>query len=607
MTRRRLHLSLVLCLLAWLTGCTKTGNAPAILPIAPAVAAAPTKGGGDADAIHGGDPLDLKLRSLREIFQSAVSHIQTGQRIENLGAPLTNCNDFPVLTLCQALNAPAEQRREARELILRNISQLVAFSGDPKIRLLPSEQQPTQANPDGSVRSVMAWTKLTEAGADLYFHSSTYNLKDLELLSLVAHEMGHVLQDARYGRISDNQTIAGMTSPSGDGRYLLDLAAAEIVVFAYETILKSDPNTLLGTGKGFLPGKQVMKHGSAFNQQATYADFNGDGRDDLLYVGTRNEIWVSTFNGTNFNLAAVGVEFGGWYEPGHVDYVSLNDDRRIDVLFRDAENHLLGCFSNGSKFVDCRTVLTLPGVFGDGEMVVGDFDGDHLSDVVYRDHSNLARVYRFDGQSYQLFASIALKGIFETSRLRVTNMVANADGIRRDDLMLRDGDNNFWLYRAHAQGFDAGQLVMTHGGAVTFGQPVYADINGDGLQDLIYLGGDNRVWINLSDGTQLLPVQQAADLGFDGDPNRRIFAGDFNKDGRADLLFQRVEAQSTAFEVLYGQPDGSLTASKFAFTVPYTVVKGQVQIADTDGDGRDDAVIQTLDSAFNLFIAIEGR
>jgi hypothetical protein len=79
---------------------------------------------------------------------------------------------------------------------------------------------------------------------------------------------------------------------------------------------------------------------------------------------------------------------------------------------------------------------------------------------------------------------------------------------------------------------------MQHGGTFTAGQAQYADVNGDGLKDLILQSNDNRFFVSTSStGSGFTAAADWGDLGGSFTPGQAQYA-DVNGDGRFDLLFQ---------------------------------------------------------------------
>ena len=95
---------------------------------------------------------------------------------------------------------------------------------------------------------------------------------------------------------------------------------------------------------------------------------------------------------------------------------------------------------------------------------------------------------------------------------------ADLTGNGRDDLIYRGADNRFWVSLSNGTGFAPPQLWVSEGGPYETGQVFFADLTGNGMDDMIFRGIDNRFWVSLATGTGFLPAQT---LGNRGGPVRR--------------------------------------------------------------------------------------
>ena len=112
----------------------------------------------------------------------------------------------------------------------------------------------------------------------------------------------------------------------------------------------------------------------------------------------------------------------------------------------------------------------------------------------------------------------------------------NRDGLA--DLILQSNDNRFFVSLSTGSSFTAPVQWMQHGGTFTAGQAQYADVNDDGLNDLILQSNDNRFFVSTSStGSGFTAAADWGDLGGSFTPGQAQYA-DVNGDGRFDLLFQ---------------------------------------------------------------------
>lgn len=130
-----------------------------------------------------------------------------------------------------------------------------------------------------------------------------------------------------------------------------------------------------------------------------------------------------------------------------------------------------------------------------------------------------------------------------------------------------------------------------------------ADINGDGLQDVVSLShpdGDSidlEIQINSGAG-YLMPVVGTVDLKVQSRPRVRV--GDINSDGSEDLLF--VVPGGTIKALMGGDPAEGRPLALLETGVPSGDNPNWVQAGDLDTDGRIDLTFKTSDG-LNVAIA----
>jgi hypothetical protein len=328
---------------------------------------------------------------------------------------------------------------------------------------------------------------------------------------------------------------------NGDGRD--DLAVANF--------LDGTVSVLLGLGDGTLQSQQVYKVGRE-PDAIVAGDFNGDGIPDLAvanYGGGTVTVLLGRRGGTFAAPVTVPVgagpdalavaDVGG--TPGLVvgDYLS----RDVTVLLGDGRGH----FGAG-------TVAPLPA--GPASVVTGDFNGDGVPDVVVACPA--------DGGIFLLTGERLVTGGPAGYALQAPRPVATAvapvalvasdfnnDG--RLDLGYADnGDNSVGI--SLGQGDGTFQVPQTHRmGSYPFGLAA-GDFNSDGRLDLATangLGQPVSVCLGLGDGTcadvaeASAPVQSApvvADLNGDGVPDVVVL----RQDGK--ILFRPgLVGQASAF------------------------------------------------------------
>jgi hypothetical protein len=122
-----------------------------------------------------------------------------------------------------------------------------------------------------------------------------------------------------------------------------------------------------------------------------------------------------------------------------------------------------------------------------------------------------------------------------------------------------------------------------------------ADLNNDGALDLIYnysatpsAGKYNRIVVETNDGSGNFGNATGQRLPFNGYGYQNLLVGDFNRDGKMDVLdltIMNVTGTPPDSELLLGQGDGTLGSPQY---VPLQMFNGS--LIDLNGDGALDIV-----------------
>ena len=181
------------------------------------------------------------------------------------------------------------------------------------------------------------------------------------------------------------------------------------------------------------------------------------------------------------------------------------------------------------------------------------------------------------------------------------------DGDGSADVLLRHADGH-WRYFPMAGG-----RVLPSGGAanrVTLNRAWQTagvgDFNGDGRADILMRLANGRWRYYPMDGRQVLPGNGGAALP--ADPAwRTAGVGDFDGDGKADVLLRRLDGQwdgETGERWRYHLMDGRTVrggGQPAGLANEHPLTSWVAAIGDLNGDGREDALLRRLDGAWHYY------
>jgi hypothetical protein len=402
---------------------------------------------------------------------------------------------------------------------------------------------------------------------------------------------------------------------------------------------------LLGKGDGtFQP--------PVFNGSVLFAGFgvaagdvNGDGKLDVI-AGSQDGIFVMLGDGKGNLSDPVDIGFGA--NPTQVAVADLNGDKKLDVValdslggnlwvllgngngtFQPATSYPMGVAQalttsmlvadlNGDGILDLAvtsqtpltgvqflnnpgTILVFSGI-GDGTfqpavqynptgqinwaLAAGDFNGDGLPDLAFSSskQSTPTQVGVMFGAPNGTFLSPASYGVgsipgqpalADLNGDGILDMVvANAGFSGNLSVLIGNGDGTFKPAVTYPTAFGAGYVVV-------------GDFNGDGKPDIAVAngsGGNILVFPGNGDGSFGTPVASFGVIG----GAFYLAAGDFNKDGKLDLAVNGI----VGVQIALGNGDGTFRGSLGSPVL--SPPSGPVAAADLNGDGNLDLVVTAV-------------
>ena len=381
--------------------------------------------------------------------------------------------------------------------------------------------------------------------------------------------------------------------------------------------------------------------------QLTIGDFDGDSKDDILTrgVGTHRRVY-RRYSPTNMRFYALseadtGLPADAYFtSPDATAYPGdYNGDGMADLFVKGYGawrsvflGSSTGVFAtafagdaDGAGGTDSEPFLTS----SDAQLTIGDFDGDGKDDILTRGVGTHRRIYRkYSTENQRFYALIgASTGLpadayFTSPDAKVYPGDYNGDGMA--DLFVKGygawralflGNSTGAFTTAFASDADGvggtdSDLYLTSSDA----KVLPGDYNGDGVTDLFVIGYQTYrvLYLGTTSGTFICAFCAVSDgdNGLDAEafftgPDAQLTIGDFDGDGKDDILTRGVGAQRRIYgryseagnrfyvtaEAATGLPDDSCFVSSDAIVFP----------CDCNDDGVTDLFVKGYGAYRSLY------
>lgn len=334
-------------------------------------------------------------------------------------------------------------------------------------------------------------------------------------------------------------------------------------------------------------------------------DFNNDGKLDLVLGGggAESRVWVFLGDGAGgFTMAGMTAtpNFIARLRVGDV-----NNDGRADVVtLSQTGQRIAVLLGTGAGALGAPMAVTLPGspsgTDTPDDILLTDTNNDGKLDLAYTALSVL-RVLPGDGAG--AFGA-AIQIPLGSDRPSVNGLaLADLNGDGRKDAVVATG-SGLYVLRGNANSFEAPTVYRI---GIVVGVPSIADFTGDGLLDVATLS---------EEGLLLLPGARNDGFGaplfyYDGLSHRGptigefsdTAAGDFNRDGRTDLLtlgqLYPTSTAPVALALILGDARGGFAAPSIT---PVDLVPNYAITEDLNADGNADLIVAVANNEVAIFI-----
>ena len=328
--------------------------------------------------------------------------------------------------------------------------------------------------------------------------------------------------------------------------------------------------------------------------------------DFVIANGDTNDLWLYLGNGDGtFQLPRI-IPLSKGLSPVYVTAADLRKTGNLDLVVAEYDTSTIGVlFNSGNGTFGYEQTYALPQP--PGAVVVNDFNHDG--------HLDIAAVMQtqdgFQGATPQYIALLAgdstgkfaspvftnNAGFYSTATSLVSADV-NGDGLP-DLLITGQGLENSQIFLNNGDGtFTAGQTIAeNYFSILTDGQ--LADVNGDGCVDALVADATTGVWVSLGDCGGNFGALKAVPMG---DTPGAVRVADMNGDGIPDLvttsmpllgMFDAFSIGNT-LDVAFGDGKGNFSVGR-TFQGPGESLS--FAVADFNGDGKADAVTVNNDTA----------
>lgn len=362
---------------------------------------------------------------------------------------------------------------------------------------------------------------------------------------------------------------------------------------------RSGASVLLGDGEGGFFGRTDYPEGGTL----AVKDTNLDGKPDLVFAsGVRLNTCSSGCDQPSFDAPrAIAIS----ENPFRLTSEDFNRDGKPDLAVTNAGNgNVTPLLGDGAGSFNLGPPPFWTVVNGAQPIVSGDFNGDGIPDLA------VGQFLAFPNGAVQILRGLGDGGFAPSATFGVrwgvaSLVVADFNGDGRQDLAAGLADTNIIPIFL---GTMDGQLARSTDAQVNLGEGTFflatGDFNGDGKPDLVVtngVGDETHISVLFGDGRGRFSAPIKFSVGGTGAIPNWIVVADFNRDGKADVATANVGDDTIS--MLLGNGAGGFNAP-LRFGVQGGVT--MLSVADFNLDGNLDLAVryrrQGIAGIFGIFL-----